>query len=413
MKKLNVPFRNAIATATLFGFLVTAAACSSQAGFTATTTPTPDAVPTVVETKAPTPSPTAEPTLTAEPAAEPVPHPAPSAEPLPAEYSKLDGSQNNYGTYPNIVETDAGLFYINAASLTEDGNNLYRIDPDGGNRTAILTLEQGTRLYKKTRRNAIVFQPQNVLYVKDGLIYFICQTRERVEGSFGQFHGEYICSIDFKGKDLKVVEELVKPGDQQRFDEWRFEHYENFFSYYKVQGVSIPIVADGWEFTLEDGKIMKRKPNGSAEALVIADPEIYRFTVQNGWIYFEKVNQNGIFRITTDGKGLTRVGDTDNFFHELSGFTVVGDWIFYLGENKETREQSLHRLKTDGSEDVEIVTQLRPYSFQIVNGRLFYNTVAISKRLDNGAVMYEVNWNLRVMNLDGTGDRAIDTQLVE
>lgn len=415
--RLNSLFRKVLASLLLIGLLGPLAACASKPA-DITVAPSPQGIIPLMPatTLSPTPSPTAEPiveptpTPTPELAAEPVP--VPSADPLPADYSLLDGSQSNYGSYPNIVETDAGLFYINAASKTEDGNNLYRIDPDGGNRTAIMTLEQGTRLYKNINGNAIVFQPPNILYVKDSRIYFICQTREFVEDrGTDEFHGEYICSIDFNGKDLKVIEEIVKPGDQQNFTVWRIENYENFIAYMKVRGFRRPINTDGWEFIYEEGRILRRKPDGSAATLVIADPDIYRFLVHNGWEYFEKLRQNGIFRITIDGKGLTRVGDTDNFFHEFSGFTAVGDWIFYIGENKQTREYSLHRVKVDGSEAIEIVTQLRPYTFQIINGRIFYNTIAVSKRSDDGSVMYEVNWNLRVMNLDGTGDRAIDNTI--
>lgn len=362
-----------------------------------------------IQTFTPTPSPESTPTPTVKPTASPVPTPTSTPEPTPSPTPQpVDGLDNSTGAFPHIARTGSTLFYINRKDDPRAGFTLYRMGLDGSKRKFMLTDAQCLKLFKKSKKNAVAVGMMNILYIKDKRIFFLCMTVESI--SKVNKNTVYILSIDYAMKNLKIEKQLKKPDDQQKFWDWFIANSgETMTKNIALRGFRLPIVQDDWMYYTNDERhpnqtnqerhLYKSQLDGSEEKLLFGSP-VDRFIVQGEWVYFEKRDTTGIYRISVNGGTESKIGDVNNTDHIFPGFVVLGDWIYYNEQDEKTKVYSMHKLKIDGSENVMIPTKFSPYSFQIINNQIFYNTI--------GNANAKGSWNLRVMNLDGTGDRAID-----
>ena len=69
------------------------------------------------------------------------------------------------------------------------------------------------------------------------------------------------------------------------------------------------------------------------------------FLVHNNWIYFVIGEPNyNIYRITTDGKNLTKLNNDDSW-----GIHIYNNWIYYENRNNGYFDREIYKMKLDGS----------------------------------------------------------------
>ena len=107
-----------------------------------------------------------------------------------------------------------------------------------------------------------------------------------------------------------------------------------------------------YESRYENGystKLYKYPLDGSSKPIVIID-NIYRFNISNGYIFYVKLGESGIFKATTDGANIEKISDIS-----VNCFDIFDDYLYcsdYL-------DASITVLKTDGSfqQDIDLFTK--------------------------------------------------------
>lgn len=122
----------------------------------------------------------------------------------------------------------------------------------------------------------------------------------------------------------------------------RMELTENPISYFTV--------SEDWIYytdASDKDQLYRMKDDGSEKSQVIAET-VYAFTIADNAVYYTTLD--GLFRSELDGTAQTQLqskGGTP---------TVVGDWVYYAEE-----KQPLSRIKTDGSEDQQLLSDYEDY----------------------------------------------------
>jgi hypothetical protein len=319
-----------------------------------------------------------------------------------------DELTNSLHTIPHVVMADSNLYYINASANPEEKYTLYTMKVDGSRRRPLLTQEQGLKSFRKIKQDTKTFYPRNIQTVKDGRIIFVCDTLEKAPG--GEDTSEvYVCSVDLAGNDMQVVEDMqLKVSDVSSTLDWYLRNDGGTMSY-MLKGYMPPIIKDGWRYNLDEKEqLVREKPDGTDRQVLYDKIPVSEFALQDNWIYFTTVHNDCIYRMSIYGESGSPLKDPLDSGRKYHRFRVYGEWIYYL-TNVNSIEGFLptafRRLKTDGSADELIPTKYYLYSFQIIEGQVFY-TYEVP---DKTSPRLDMPYYLRCMNLDGTGDRAIDT----
>lgn len=103
----------------------------------------------------------------------------------------------------------------------------------------------------------------------------------------------------------------------------------------------------------DGGKLYKMKTDGSNKTMLFDDYVSY-INVSGEWIYFDKGSFEGIYKIKTDGTGLTCL--YEGIAREIN---VIDNWIYFDAsvyiegqsgfQTKDKRDQRLFKIKTDGT----------------------------------------------------------------
>jgi hypothetical protein len=117
---------------------------------------------------------------------------------------------------------------------------------------------------------------------------------------------------------------------------------------------SMPVIDGDWVYYIDGsiGDLHRVRTDGTGKTTVYAKANndgigVSSFNVSDGWIYFSTNSVNsqlpnnsltGIMRMRTDGTGITRLYPT-----LASKINIVGDWIFFIDNNK------TYQIRTDGT----------------------------------------------------------------
>ncbi|WP_438447249.1 DUF5050 domain-containing protein [Gorillibacterium sp. sgz5001074] len=146
--------------------------------------------------------------------------------------------------------------------------------------------------------------------------------------------------------------------------------------------------------TYEPGHLVKRKRDGSEEVKLSDDNAAY-LNLEGDWLYYtipSRQEPGGIYKIRTDGTGRKQL-----FTGYAEKLWVKDGWIYYLHDTNSGGTfwtDGIHRMKTDGTEDQELLAKDQTSSF----AGFFLE----------GDTIYYVRQNaLFRMNLDGTDNRKL------
>jgi hypothetical protein len=146
-------------------------------------------------------------------------------------------------------------------------------------------------------------------------------------------------------------------------------------------------VVDGWIYYIANGLIYKVREDGTENTLITSgyfgqdDPgfsqgyttqefhRIYRMVVVDDWIYCRAFNSdrtNTIYRINVDSGEVEKLQQVDG---SMNGFAVYDGWIYF---NKiEDDAWGAYRVRTDGTEN-EKIADFPIYRPNIVNDKIYY-----------------------------------------
>ena len=144
-------------------------------------------------------------------------------------------------------------------------------------------------------------------------------------------------------------------------------------------------------YTQDNGPIRCMSLSGKRDRL-LADGSNYGINFENGWLYFLRTDSSddwpGVWKMKTDGTGLTRVGT-----HQAESYLVEDGWVYYTDPEDNF---GLRRMKTDGKQDVSLHTGFVGM-FNVCGDWLYYTGSGSHSGL------YQVK-------RDGSGERLVDSR---
>ncbi len=77
----------------------------------------------------------------------------------------------------------------------------------------------------------------------------------------------------------------------------------------------------------------------------IKDISLGELTIDNGWLYYEKLKDTAIYKMRTSGSDVLKI--TDNAQKTYSFINKAGDWIYYIGTK--SGNTGIYKVKADGT----------------------------------------------------------------
>jgi len=166
-------------------------------------------------------------------------------------------------------------------------------------------------------------------------------------------------------------------------------------------------IVDGWIYyqaDLDSHSIWKIKAaDGSGKAQLPLDDEEYYlyFNVVGEWIYY--YTGGGIHKIKTDGSGYTLL--TEFNFFGIADLNVQDGWAYYSAD-KNYGGNNLYRVRTDGSDNMQLTTEYCVYQSIDVSGDWVYFKKSYSE-------LYRVSTDgsLGPMTMDGQVDESTSASI--
>lgn len=205
------------------------------------------------------------------------------------------------------------------------------------------------------------------LVVVDDYIYF-CDGNLNVVKTDGS---EQQVLVEEEGTGVNIVDGWVYYGNEYKVKVGSTE-VEQF---YESKTVGVLEISDKWIFFTELNEdsvfdsISRMKLDGS-ERQDIYDGLVRKMEVSGEWIYFVNERDQSLYRMKTDGSDLQTIVETPagNF----GSFDIKDEWIYF------TRSASLHKVKIDGTEK-EMLYYTGMDSPQIID-----DVIYLKKILSNG-----------------------------
>lgn len=235
--------------------------------------------------------------------------------------------------------------------------NIYKCKEDGSEKTHLAT--NYNLLFGKRRIETLVVV-DDYIYYGDG-----CLNVVKTDGSEQQVLVEDDCT------GIYVVDGCVYYGNEYKIQVGSTE-VEQF---YESKTVGVLEISNKWIFFTElneDGvfdSISRMKLDGS-ERQDIYDGLVRKMEVSGEWIYFVNERDQSLYRMKTDGSDLQTVVETPAGY--FGSFDIKDEWIYF------TRSASLHKVKIDGTEQ-EMLYYTSMKSPQIID-----DVIYLKKTLSNG-----------------------------
>jgi hypothetical protein len=289
--------------------------------------------------------------------------------------SRPDYDDFGKGIYGNTPGNLANMGYLAANDgwiYVSDGDGLYKARPDGSEKTKLVDGLDASDIN-----------------VADGWIYF--------RGDMGL----YKMRTDGTGL-LKMTDSSARICME---DGWLYYNNIDKNGFYlckmrtdgteKTQltkGASEITVADGWVYYTDgydDSSLYKIKADGTDKTKLNGRGS-FDITVSGDYVYFVTSNESSswgdLYRIRTDGTGETKLSEIG------VSFNVSNGWIYYCYMNyiNDKWELSLHKMRTDGTDDVKLCDGVSAYLY-IAGDWIYY---------------YDGDWYS--MMTDGTRKQRVD-----
>jgi hypothetical protein len=191
---------------------------------------------------------------------------------------------------------------------------------------------------------------------------------------------------------------------------------------------SISVQADDAPYGAE-WHLTKTHVDGGESIVILTYEEgpIRSINIIEDWIYFNMGYR--IYRMRTDGSDLELLRDGRNF-----NTTVVGDWVYFLNESSENEEDSILRMRRDGTNEEALVFE-NVSRFFVHEGWIYYREIGVRGgiyriRLDgsektklsddvsagniigcfniyDGWIYYQQSGSINKMRLDGTEHQVV------
>lgn len=132
---------------------------------------------------------------------------------------------------------------------------------------------------------------------------------------------------------------------------------------------------------LEDGRAYKMKIDGTAKIRITEDKP-YEMVVSDGVVYYTKIvpdfspGRNKLYKIKADGTEITLMDEL-----ECSRVNIAGDWVYYIGRNREKDTISVYKIKKDGSNKITVTTFGSVDEINIVSDWIYYQNWEDSGRI--------------------------------
>lgn len=158
---------------------------------------------------------------------------------------------------------------------------------------------------------------------------------------------------------------------------------------------SLNIVED-WIYYIAKEKIVKIKPDGTNRTVLnCTDRALECMVVANGYLYYLDI-WGGLFKAGLDGSNAQRIGDFRTGY-----FQIEGDWIYYVPGRALASGLSIYRVKTDGTEQREIVNDVDSFvDFNVVDGWIYYVNHVLSS---------DTPYHIQKVSVDGTNKKLLQS----
>lgn len=132
-----------------------------------------------------------------------------------------------------------------------------------------------------------------------------------------------------------------------------------------TKGANEITVEDGWVYYTDgydDFSLYKIKTDGTDKTKLNGRGS-FQITVSGDYVYFVTSNESSswgdLYRIRTDGTGETKLSEIG------VSFNVSNGWIYYCYMNyiNDKWELSLHKMRTDGTDDVKLCDGVSAYLY--------------------------------------------------
>lgn len=219
------------------------------------------------------------------------------------------------------------IYYANA----NDGNRLYKMFPDGSNKTQLTD------------------DPVMDINVFGDRVFYVVPIMP---------HGMYRMNSD-GSKHKKVLSSSVQHVNM--IGDWMYYSNENDFDrIYKatIDGIKkaqlnndpsdCVQVVDDWIYYInraDDGRMYKMRINGDDRQMLHAH-WTNEMVVADGWIYYYGGEDSGLYKMRTDGSDQQQLSTIKSAF-----LHVAGDWIYYASRDD---AETMYRMRTDGSDNEKI-----------------------------------------------------------
>lgn len=293
----------------------------------------------------------------------------------PQEQDVPPAAMEGFGNSPlNIVNTGyavtgGGVLYY---ADRQNGGNIWRADADGGNARM---LAEGAFKYLNVSGDRLFFADWDGIYVMptDGAqpqLIKECRTPSLCVLDEWLYYTEDACIYRMKADGAEVTllaenvwgdvdKSFIIDGDQLYYlRETEDAIYRHIWKT-SLDGSESARVSDAkvWDFLIYEDHIYyvdwEKSPYGLQKMGLdgsgrqeIYDRNVTLCTAADGWIYLlskpRKDAVDGLYRIKTDGSGLTNL--TEGYCFDMS---VAGDWLFFCSNDEEYR---ISKIKPDGSQ---------------------------------------------------------------
>lgn len=99
-----------------------------------------------------------------------------------------------------------------------------------------------------------------------------------------------------------------------------------------------------------NGTVLYKVMGNGKGGMLLCNTVPNNINVVGDWVYFSDPSKGGIYKVTTDGSGLSLISDSKV---TPTSMIVVGDWIYY---NDEGNNNFLYKMKTDGTGKTQLTS---------------------------------------------------------
>lgn len=317
---------------------------------------------------------------------------------------------HRYPSKYSMLIIDGGWIYYQNAS---DGNKLYKIRTDGTGRTKLID-EPGALIH--------LISDDWIYYYfdspdEDGFYKIKTDGTQKTKLSYQNYDFVYVLARD-KGwlycRGVRYAKSGKNPtndpeGDKSTFFRMKDDGteiqvlYDNHISLCGIAGDWIYFIGKYRTSNSYDTGLFIMRTDGTNEAVWVDHPRYLELLFADGWIYYTKSSEKGIFKVRPDGTQITKI-TSDNIMG-LYNSVILDGWIYY-NYNPE-QGTKFAKICTDGTQKTDLSNVYAEKLLTVKDGWIYYRGSSLNEIAEDNHDIIIRKDRIYKVRTDGTENQEI------